>query len=306
LPQQSDLLTTAEIVHDLRSVILLAGSVGRNPLADGVERSVLDLPVDEGKTVLDHWIESLDRFARAFAFDSVSLRVAVNQDGALPSVRPSGGETRVVVEIVRDPAEYRGTAGIVKDLTRNYADNDLVLVASANQIQREPIRDCFRALCRAEESVSIVPHGGGEFAGMFLLRCARLRDVPDVGFVDLKEQAIPSARGHGSLLVARRPRGSTLPIRTLLEYIRALREVHGGEDFGEPGGTVESAFAETWQPLFSIVEPGARVAPGAVLQDSVVLAGGVVEEGAAVVRSVVCGGGVVRRGRCVLESIVTR
>jgi ADP-glucose pyrophosphorylase len=66
----------------------------------------------------------------------------------------------------------------------------------------------------------------------------------------------------------------------------------------------EDPFAETWKPVFSIVEAGARVDQGAVLQDSVVLEGGRVEKGAAVVRSVVCSGGVARAGRCFVESTI--
>jgi mannose-1-phosphate guanylyltransferase len=177
-----------------------------------------------------------------------------------------------------------------------------VLVAAANQIQREPLGDVFEALCEGGESVSIVPSGGSEIAGMFLLRCARLRDVPDVGFVDLKEQAIPAARGHAPLHVSRRPAGSTLPIRTLAEYVHALRVIHAPT---ADGVVADDPYAETWRPVFSIVEPGAHVATGAVLQDSVVLAGGHVETGSAVARSVVCPRGVVRRGQCIVESMVT-
>ncbi len=305
MAQHSDMLTTAEVVNDLRAVILLAGRVGRNEFADGVGRSVLDLPVDVSSTVLDRWIETLDQFATAFALPKIHLRVAVDRTGALPASRACEGHPRVEMEVVRDPEEYRGTAGLVKDLTKGYGENDQILVATANQIHREPLRDVFQVLWRGDESVSIVPHDGGEFAGVFLLRCARLCDVSDVGFVDLKEQAIPSARGKEPLFVKRRAPGSTLPIRTLGEYIRALRIIHSEPNSGSIISSPEDPFAETWEPVFSIVEPLAEVMPGAVLQDSVVLAGGRVEAGAVVTRSVVCAGGVVRRGQCVLESIVT-
>lgn len=303
--QQTDMLTTAEVVNDLRAVILLAGRVGRNEFADGVGRSVLDLPVDANTTVLDRWIDTLDRFARAFALPKIHLRVAVDRTGTLPEARVRDAHPMIELEVVRDPEEYRGTAGLVKDLTKGYGEHDQILVATANQIQREPLRDVFQVLWRGDESVSIIPHDGGEFAGVFLLRCARLRDVSDVGFVDLKEQAIPSARGKEPLFVKRRAPGSTLPIRTLAEYIRALRLIHGTPNPDSFVCAPEDPFAETWQPVFSIVEPGAQVVPGAVLQDSVVLDGGRVEAGAVVTRSVVCAGGVVGRGQCVLETIVT-
>ena len=295
----------AEAARSVRAVILLAGRVGRNPFADGVARSVLDLPVDEERTVFDLWIQRLEQFATAYAVPSLRLLVAVDQNGTLPRVRPAVPGARVLAEVVRDPSEYRGTAGVVKDLTMPFDPQDRVLVSMANQIQREPLQEVFSALCGAPESVSVVPHAGGEVAGMFLLRCARLRDVPEVGFVDLKEQAIPAARGHPSLHVARRPEGSTLPVRTLEEYIRALRIVQVDASGSADVGSSEDPFAETWKPIFSIVEPGAQVAPGAILHDSVVLSGARVEAEAAVARSVVCAGAVVRRGQCVLAAIVT-
>jgi hypothetical protein len=210
----------------------------------------------------------------------------------------------VEFEVIRDAGEYRGTGGVVRDLTQRFAPESRVLVAAANQIQREPLADLFAALSAEDEAVSIVPHRRSEVAGMFLLRCARMRHVPAVGFVDLKEQAIPSARGQAPLHAARRAPGSLLPVRTLEEYVQALRVIHAPANPETSRFSLEDPFAETWISAFSIVEAGAQVAPDAVLQDSVVLAGGRVESGAAVARSVVCPGGVVRRGQCIVEGIV--
>jgi hypothetical protein len=283
----------------VRAVILLAGRVGENPFAEGIGRPVLDLPVTSGSTVLGFWVDRVDEFAAALGLPRLTLLVAVDQGGALPRPPKRRDAGRVEVEVVLDPGDYRGTAGVVKDLTRGFAEDDRVLVAAANQIVREPLRDVFEALCRGRQAVSILPYEEGEFAEMFLFPCGWFREVPDVGFADLKEQAIPAARDRAPLTVARRPEGSALPIRTLHEYVQALRVLHAGTSAA--GGV----FAESWRPVFSIVEPGAVVAPGAVLQDSVVLAGGSVEAGAAVAASVVCDGGIVRRGESVVKSVVT-
>jgi NDP-sugar pyrophosphorylase family protein len=127
--------------------------------------------------------------------------------------------------------------------------------------------------------------------------------VAEVGFVDLKEQAIHGARGHGPLHAVHREPGASLPIRTLEEYIDALRAIHAVA----PAGGTRSAdpFAETWEPAFAIVEPGAQVGDGAFLQDSVVLSGAVVGRGAILARSLVCSGAVVPAGACVVDRIVT-
>jgi hypothetical protein len=288
-------------------VILLAGRVGPNAFADAVGRSLLDLPVTQSLKLLDVWIEQLDRLAADLGVPRLDVCVSVDKDGLVPTVRDDLGHPRVALDVRRDAAEYRGTAGVVRDLTRGYGETDRVLVAAANQIQREPLPDVVRALAEHDESVSIVPHLGSELAGMFLLRCGRLRDVPPVGFVDLKEQAIPSSsHGYAPLAVVPRPTDSILPVRTLDEYVRALRAVHQEPVYRPEAAGEESPFAETWRPAFRIVEPGADVAPEAVVQDSVVLAGGRVAAGAAVARSIVCSRGVVGGGRCAVEQVVVR
>jgi hypothetical protein len=230
--------------------------------------------------------------------------VAIDRDSAPPTLSGVAGSVGVRFEVVRDTTEYRGTAGVARDLTREFQDDDRVLVATASQIQREPLGDVFRSIEQGEEAVSVAPYGASEHAGLFLLRCDRLRDVSEVGFVDLKEQAIPSARHRAPLRVARRPRGSALPIRTREEYLHALRTIHAGGPWRGAVPALDDPFAESWRPAFSIVEPGADVATDAVLQDSVVLAGGRVERGAVVARSVVCPGGVVRSRKCVVDALV--
>jgi hypothetical protein len=287
----------------LREVILLAGHVGRDPFHDGVERSVLDLPVDAHRTVFDLWAGHFEEVAARRGETRLNVIVSVDPCGPAPRSRHDPEPARVAFTVVRDAAEYRGTAGVVKDLTRGLRDEDRVFVVVANHLQREPLAGVLEALEAAGEGVSVVRHRGSDVATAFLLRCVRLRSVSDVGFVDLKEQAIPIARGCAPLAVVRRPEGSSIPMRTAEEYVRALRTLHGS---GASADAPDDPFSESWISVYSIVEPGARVAVGAVLLDSVVLAGGSVEDGAVVSRSIVGPRGVVRRGACVVESVVAR
>src|SRR5262245_30647164 len=66
MPPSRELSTAAEAARELRAIILLAGHVGRNPFADGVDRSVLDLPVRSDRTLLEQWTDQFDAFAAAF------------------------------------------------------------------------------------------------------------------------------------------------------------------------------------------------------------------------------------------------
>lgn len=302
MPTES--LAPMAIVRDLRTVILLAGRVGPSEFADGVQRSVLDLPVDGRRRVLDIWAERFDELARLCGLDRMLVRIAIDRDSRAPDPRPASPDARVTFEVVRDRDEYRGTAGVVRDLTADLRDSELVMVAQASQIQREPLARALAQLEPHGEGVSVVPVAGSELVGFFLLRRARFRDVPDIGFVDLKEQAIPVVQGSLPLPVVRRPPGANLPIRTLDEYLRALRGIYAAPvRAGAPDPALDP-FAETWKSTFAIVEDGADVAPDAVIQDAVVLRGGRVEDRAVVARSVVCPGGVVRRGEACVEGLV--
>ena len=108
----------------------------------------------------------------------------------------------------------------------------------------------------------------------------------------MKEQALPliSQKYDVRVMHCRRPSG--LPIRSLRDYINALKHYHRRRA-GKPANI--DPLGEDWAPSFAIVEDGAIVAPRAHVHDSVVLKGGVVESDAAVVRCIVCPGGVVKQ-----------
>ena len=291
-------------LRDIRRVILLAGRVGRHGFAESVGRSVLDLPADSSSTLLDVWARRLSELGVELGRRRLHVQIAVERDGVAPNVSRIPSSVGVDFEIVRDASEYRGTAGVVKDLSKDWLDGDRVVVATANQIQREPLAPLLSDVGSAT-GVSLVPYGANEFASLFVLRRDLLGDVPGVGFVDLKEQALRAA-GARSIRVTRRPLGASFPVRTLGEYITALRLNCPGSEDRRTGSAATWAFAECWQPTFAIVEPGATVAEGALVQDSVVLEGGVVEPGAVVARSVVCPGGIVLRDRAAVEQVVVR
>jgi mannose-1-phosphate guanylyltransferase len=125
--------------------------------------------------------------------------------------------------------------------------------------------------------------------------------IPSIGYVDLKEQALPLIARKHRVQVIPRARPLALPLRTRADYIRALRWYHRSPRV-EP---TTDPFEEDWRPVFALCEQGADVDPSARLHDSVVLAGGRVERGAMVVRSVVCAGGVVERNQTVVDRVVT-
>jgi N-acetylglucosaminyldiphosphoundecaprenol N-acetyl-beta-D-mannosaminyltransferase len=283
----------------LRAMVLLGGSVRSRPLVAACDRSVLDLPLDAEGSIFNHWLKHATELARYAGIESLPVRVMVNRNAPEPvSAAPAYyGKFRVE----RDLSEYRGTGGVLRDLAADYDDDDLVLVCNAAQILLDPLAAITTALDRKDGDVTLVSHNDGIPSGVQLIRCDTLRMIPDHGFVDMKEQALPliASKYNVTVLHCRRPTG--LPIRTLADYIGAMRHYHRRSQ-GKPA--LSDPLAEDWQPAFAIVEQGASLDPSAHVHDAVVLKGGVVEKGAVVVRSIVCPGGVVKKDRPAVDQLV--
>jgi hypothetical protein len=286
---------------ELRAVVLLGGSVRPSHFSTIIGRSLLDLPVDAGKSVMDHWAAEIAALADAVGKKALPMRVLVDQNSPAPSPRISQ-DPRVLVSIEMDPASFRGTGGLLRDLAQQYEDDDFILVTSAAKILLSPLADLMTDLARATGDVRLIVQDDGTPTNSMLVRCACLREISPVGFVDFKEQALPSMAAKFRISTVRRP-PSGLGFRNLQEYIRGLRVLRQIQSCG-PMARID-AFAEDWRSTFSLVEDGAAVASHALIHDSVVLRGSRVESGATLVRSIVCPGGVARGAQVYSESALT-
>lgn len=291
-------------VDGLRALVLLGGTVLTGQLSTRTGRPIFDLPLEADKTILDHWrCEALTLRALNGGSD-VPVRVMINRNAPERSNGGNGGHGHdglAPIRVERDPFDYRGTGGVLRDLAAEFADEDLLLVANAAQVLTEPLAAIAVELAQAGGDVSLISHLDGTPSGLMLVRCQALRGLPATGFVDMKEQALPLISRNYDVTVVHRHQPTGLPVRTLDNYIEALRTHHKSMQGKATGG----AFAEDWEPTFVIVENGARVDPAARLHDAVVLSGGLVEADACAVHSIVCAGGVLRRSQMVVDNFVT-
>jgi hypothetical protein len=277
-----------EVIKRLQAVILLGGSLLRGPLSTATGRSLLDLPVVQGRSIFDCWRDHLKSFASSYSIDSLTTRLIIDRRASEPELSVYAGAVNLSVE--HDPHEYRGTAGILRDVSIDYDDDDYIIVASAAQILLEPIETLVCELASNGNDISLVAHDDGTPCGLMLIRCGCLREIPAIGYIDLKEQAFPEIAKHYRVDVVRRVRASGLPIRTLEDYIEALRAYRR-----MLAGNGYYHAEEDCYSLFEIVEDGAVVNPGSRLHDSVVLRGGRVEGKSVLFRSIVGPQGVVRQ-----------
>ncbi|MEL7238203.1 MAG: hypothetical protein AAGK78_05015, partial [Planctomycetota bacterium] len=237
------------------------------------------------------------------------LQVVVTDEHDAPSLtgpdhvtpRPAGAFT-----VERDMSAYRGTGGVLHDLACEYDDDDLILVCNAGQVIIDPLDAQVRALAQKiarGADIALIAHDDGTPCGSMLIRCGTLRGIKAIGYVDMKEQALPRIAEEHVVKTVHTRLATGLPVRTQEAYIAALQRYHSY--LANRGrGSEPNPLGENYTKHFSIVEPGATVDPSAHLHDSVVLAGATVEAGATLVRSVVCRGGLVKARSRLVDTTV--
>ena len=280
-------------------MIVLYGSVRGNDLARKLDRSMLDLPLVSG-SVLSHQLLGARSCAHGLGMDEFDARVLIDEASDLPRSQSLVDGFECTVE--HDAGPIRGVAGVLSDATKDYDDDEYILVTSGAQVFIEPLGDLVRAMMKKKADVSFVSSVDGSPVGLWLIRCGVLRSVNPVGYIDLKEQALSAWKTEHKVSVVERQRPYAHSARSLSEYIGAIRAAQAG--IGSGSTIDEDPYREEWESSFSIIEPGAQVDSGVVLHDSVVLAGAKVSKGAVIVRSVICAGAKIESGARVTDRVV--
>jgi mannose-1-phosphate guanylyltransferase len=286
-------------LRNLRALVLLAGAVRQHRMDSMVGRPLFDLPLEPKRTILDHWRVQVQELAEMRGRGPLPMRIMMNRAASQLSDLPGGP----AAQLERDPFDYRGAGGVLRDVAAEYQDEDYLLVANSSQVLMQPLAELAGAMAERAGDVVIVSHADGTPSGLSLVRCGAVRDVPATGFVDFKEQALPAIAKDHRVNVLELEHPSGLPVRTLSNYILALRRYHQ-QRTGQ--GERDDPLAEGWESAFAIVEEGAEVHSSAQLNDSVVLRGGRVEANAVLARSVVCPGGALRTGQVMVDNLVKK
>jgi hypothetical protein len=262
-------------------LVLLAGGVRQSPFFSAIGRSPLDLPVAAGVTVLDLWERQADQLADALGVPELRCRLVVGSNSHVPRRR---GHSRVTVET--DPAQLRGTGGLLRDLSLAYEPDDYLIVGAAMQLPLGSFDQFVVDSMEQQVDVSILQDLSGTPPSLFVIACRALRMLPDRGFVDLKEQALPLISRTHRVQVVSRPERLGVPVRTAASYLSAIRafaRLAAGD--GE-----ETPFRERWRSEFEIAEPRAVVHRTARLHNAVVLEGATLGRQAVLADSIVCPG----------------
>jgi hypothetical protein len=285
-------------------VIALAGGVRQSAMSAALGRPVVDLPLPDGRSILQMWRDEVQLLAKAVGGATIPLRTLVSKPSALPQIVESG--TLVPVTVEYDKLDFRGTGGLLRDLATDFHDDDLLLVLHGNQVPLMPLTEIWKLLSSEPASVTLLAEPDGTAAGVQVVRAGALASIRDKGFIDFKEQALPAIAKTQRVRVARSRTSVLQPIRTLDQYIATLRLLteRTSEQRPQPVGA-SSLSEEEWTRTFALVDSAASVASDAIVHDSVVLPGASVQSGGVVVRSIVGSGARVGAGERVFDAVLS-
>ncbi|MFZ9881481.1 MAG: hypothetical protein ACO3QC_08785 [Phycisphaerales bacterium] len=182
---------------------------------------------------------------------------------------------------------------------------DSVLICDGSALPPERACAALLSECGGLQSGrrgAVLAGQGAEYGGLMLLDKALLGSVSALGFVDLKEQLLPSLAAAGARISSVELPYPVQTLRTLASYLAYLRAAVP-EPVIESGAALDPAARVAG---CSIVCSGARIGPEAVVIDSVIMRGAEVGAGAVVARSVVGPESIVSRSRLVSDDIVSR
>lgn len=253
------------------AAVILAGGLRPSPLQQALELPPAVLPIAPGLTLGQAWLRLLAASRRCRV---VRIALSTREDARLVGIDVAG-DWPMPVQIVTDPEPCRGTAGVLRDLTRDLPCSVPVVAIEASALPPRSL-DHMVDLSADDESLVVGVDEQAAPAGVFTVRAATLDGVPRIGFCDFKEQFVTSFVRNGGNAIASVVTRRTHRLRNRESYIAAVsamaRRVGGRDEVDHRA---------------SVIAESAEVDPGAIVVNSVIMAGAVVEAGAVVARSVV-------------------
>ncbi len=285
----------------VRACIVLAGGLRPSRLVEAAGRSVLDLYLTPGQTVLDIWI---DRLSLLPSVDGQPVPIRVVHNAHVPAPWPVAGATNVRIE--HDPLAYRGPAGVVADLCAGYDDHEQVLITDASRVPACDLASMVVEHLRTNADITVACNPDESPGGLYITRCRALRMISPIGFVDIKEQWLARATAAGLYVrVHCLSTPGALPLRTRTDFLVAARYANWQYCVGEGSSAALRRTGIDNYPYLRVVGRGAAVASNARIHNSVIMPGAVVGRGALIVRSVVCSSALIEPGSYVAEAVVS-
>ena len=282
--------------------ILLAGAIHPSPLTRRLGMPPVCLPIGQDGTLLDAWVRVIET-----AGGCREVRLVVNNQREADRVSEAiTMETSLAISVCVDPSSWRGTAGIVHDVSGERPVGDGALVIEANCLPPDSLTGLFDVMQQDIDGVVGIT-SGHEPAGVSYFRKHLIDGIRPVGFVDLKEQWIPNLYATGHRIQTAVISNRLVRVRNRSGYLRALEESLGHDvqfQDATQQSTSQSAGPHERIRGASRIQNRARIADDALVDSSVVLDGAVVESGAVLSRCIVGRNAVVPAQMRVIDEVI--
>lgn len=273
------------------NVIMLAGGMRASAFRRQLGIPTLRLPVGHGSTLLDVWMEALAPLA-----EEVAIRIVVNWEMDVEQIQnllnhrtQPRNETQLQIEVIKDPAPWRGTGGLLRDVTAELPQEALVMVVESSCL---PPTDLDSMLQKMDNSISGVVGStkNHEPAGVYVFRRCTFAAIPHEGFCDLKEQFLPSLYRQGTYLLSAEVCQRVTRVRDRNGYLMAVRDRlsrNGSNHVTHHQGDAPRIASSARLLGSNLIEADTRIEEGAIVHDSVLMRGSVIRRGAMISRSII-------------------
>lgn len=200
-------------------VCLLAGGIRRPAIETDRREKLWALPIIPDRTVLDLWLDRLYDLSDA----RPRIRMLVSEplgEREAAFVRCRG------IEIVPDVNEFRGPGGALRDATTHLSPEDSILVAEMSRVVLCDLHGLLSHHNERQNTVTVAANHDGSPSGVYAMTGEALSRIAPRGYVDLKEQWLPSLReAREKIGVCRLPGFGALPLRSEREFRDAMRVI---------------------------------------------------------------------------------
>lgn len=280
------------------AALILCGGLKPPPLEAALGAPLLPLPQTPDRTLLQCWLDAFDQ-----ASVPADARVLLTDDEKwLGRAEPVS-----TITPLHDSGPYRGPAGVLRDAVDHLDPAGCcVIVESSRMLESvNALPDLIQAHGRRRDTVTVATNPDGSFAGLFVADREVINLIPNIGFIDIKEQWLPAAMKAGSRIVSHRLSGLCSSARTSGGYLAALRR-RGW--FDQPGDSrvIGRDPARMYGTPYggSLIFRTARVADDAVVSCSAVSDRAEIGPGAVVVRSIVGPGATIAKGEVIVDTVI--
>ena len=273
------------------TLIMLAGSIRESPLRRDLKEPVFALPIAPGISLLDAWLRVIEQLP-----GELRLRIVVNNATDARRARQqlrttvnAVDRTRLSIEVIEESASWRGSAGIIMDVTDDVAADEPIFALEVGCLPPKDLLPVLETLDGPSDDqlmLVIAADPDATPSGVSAMKKAALDHVNKVGFSDLKEQLIPAINKAGGKVGLCELDETAIRIRDRESYLGAIQQAQ--QVVTNQTTKSNAKQDQAWRSLgVNLIGKGVCIGSGAIIHDSIILPGANIADRALISRSVI-------------------